>query len=177
MAAMGQQDAFQARLARIGKTAGGPAVLLAGIDDVPTQQRAIRNIRRKPLFSIKKIISYPVAFVVGLFAMLAGHVLTYRFIDEVGRAEDALGITKLIAIDIGLATAITLVVLLFFGFARKSHFMLAALGFGVIITQEIELARQFPDIWAQIYSPGFVQQSLRAGELLLPDVAVTYTLG
>ncbi|UYV39152.1 hypothetical protein N4R57_09185 [Rhodobacteraceae bacterium D3-12] len=177
MAAMGQQDAFQARLARIGKTGGGPAVLLAGIDDVPTQQRATRNVKRKPLFSLKNLMSYPIAFAVGAIAMLAGHVLTYRFIDEVGRAEDALGVTKLMAIDIGLAATITLVVLLFFGFVKKPHFLLAALGFGVIITQEIELARQFPDVWAQIYSPGFVQQSLRAGELLLPDVAVTYTLG
>lgn len=177
MAALGQQDAFQARLARIEKTGGGPAVLLAGVDDVPKQRRAMRNIKRKPLFSMKTLMSYPAAFVVGAIAMLAGHVLTYRFIDEVGKAEDALGITKLVAIDLGLATTITLVVLLFFGIAKKSHLMLAALGFGVIITQEIEMARQFPDVWAQIYSPSFVQQSLRSGQLQLPDVAVTYTLG
>lgn len=177
MAAWGQKDAFQARLARISNAEGQRAVLLAGVDDVPTQQRAVRNAGRRASFSLMPLIGMPFAFLVGAIAMLVGHVLTFRYIEEVGRAEDALGITTLFAVDLGVAVVMTLIILAFFGFLRKGYVLLAVLGFGTIITQEIELARQFPEVWAQLYSPNFVQQSLRAGEMKLPDVAVTYTLG
>jgi hypothetical protein len=176
MAIAGQHDQFQARLARIGKTAGGPAVLLSGVEEVPVQQMKAARKAKRASVSFKNLLGFPISFLIGAVAMVAGHAVSYRFFDQVVKAGDALGFTTLVAADIIMAAVVALIVLVLFGFARKPYILTAVVGFAAIITQEIELARNFPEIWAQIYSPHFVQQSLRAGEMLLPDIATSFSL-
>ena len=175
MALAGQHDTFQARLARIDKTGGGPAVLLSGVEEIHVQRQVATKAKRGS-GSIKKLLGFPVAFVIGAVSMIAGHVIAFRYLDEVMQAGDALGITTMVAADIVIAAVISLLLLLVSGYAHKAHILTAVLGFAVIITQEIELARQFPEVCAQIYSPRFVEQSLQAGKMLLPDIATSISL-
>lgn len=176
MAATANNDVFAARLARINKNCGAAPVLLTGVGDIPTQRKMVGGAKRATRVSIKAVLGFPFAFGVGALAMLAGHAASYRYLDHAALAADALGLTKLVAADIALAVVLSLIILLLSGFARKAYVMSAALGFAAIITQEIELARAFPEIWAQIYSPHFVERSLQAGRLLLPEIATSFSL-
>ncbi len=176
MAATAHNDVFAARLARINKNCGAPPVLLTGVGGIPTQRKVAHQVKRAARVSLKAVLGYPFAFVVGAIAMVAGHAASYRFLDHAVNAADALGLTSLVAADIALASVLSLIVLLLFGLARKTYVLTAVLGFAAIITNEIELARAFPDIWAQIYSPNFVERSLQAGRLLLPEIATSYSL-
>ena len=176
MAAGGQIDMFQARLARINQNCGAPPVLLAGVEDVPTQRRAMRKTKRAARITLKGVLGFPLAFGIGAAAMVAGHAASYRYLDHAVSAADALGLTTLVAADIALAAVLTLILLFFTGYARKAYVLTAVAGFVAIITQEIELARAFPEIWAQIYSPNFVERSLQAGRLLLPEIATSFSL-
>ena len=171
-----QKETFAARIARINKTTGGPAVLLCGVDGVPQQVKMARKAKRAVSITFKSVLGFPIAFLVGATAMLVGHVASYRYLDQAVNAADAIGLTTLVAADIAVATVIAMLLLMFTGYARKAYVMTAAMGFAAIITQEIELARAFPEIWAQIYSPHFIERSLQAGRMMLPEIATTYSL-
>lgn len=183
MGGSGQKDAFAARLERIRRNEGGGATLLCGVggDALQTGTRGARasvqvREQRGVADPLKVMRDIALAFGFGAATMLIGHVASFHFQGAVMAAGELVGLQQLKWVDIALVAFVLMLLLPLFNLVRRTHIACAVVGAAAIMTQEITLLRAFPEVWAQLYSTEFVDTSLQAGKLLLPEIATSFAL-
>lgn len=171
-----QRDSFEERLGRIQE--GGPNTLgqtLIGVaepEKVTKAQRKRMAKRAKAQRAQKKKTSFfsdvlmsPFAAAIGAVSVLAGSLFGYHFLTPEGRypIEDPNPYLVLTG-DIGLAVLLALILGWAFKLLGAPLRRLALIaGMGALMFGEHLIIERYPDVFAQLYSEGYVTDSQSPG--------------
>ncbi|MEL7461928.1 MAG: hypothetical protein AAFX45_11525 [Pseudomonadota bacterium] len=166
-----QRDGFDSRISRInsglspnsmGRVEVGPRDEVRAYEQAKKKGKHIRRVkmvaRRRESFG-SLMLTIPSALIVGAFAFLAGRVAAFHMFTPQGLFQVQLP-DAVWRIELWGDLAIAAVLVLMLGWtlkltqgARKTALLL---GFAGMMSAEVLVMQQFPDVFAQVYTPAYV---------------------
>lgn len=157
---------FEDRLSQIAKTQGASVYLHVGEGSdkkaaekarkVLAQQKAKPRSRRKSGFGAG-LIYCVLAFSIGFGAMLGGRYLAFHYGPGNVTGDDVIGMAVAMGGDLGIAVGIGAVAALLFGLFSVPRAMALGAGFVLVMYGEGAIASKVPEIWVQMFSPGYTR--------------------
>ncbi len=179
-------DAFDERMKKIAKHEGAPKQYLAGEGDVASttftaadMHRARKPKKQGPKDTFKQLPKIGLSFAIGAATMLVGRVASFHFIPANTFGNEMKAFLMLQGAEIAIAFGLLVTLAVFLKLNTGAMKMASMAGLTFMLVGEPEVAKHAPNIWQEMFSPGYAagvlapQASLENNLRTIRDVMMT----
>ena len=179
-------DAFEARMKKIAKQESTGKQYIAGEGDVSQttfsaadMQRATKPRKQGPKDTFKQLPKIGLSFVIGAATMLAGRLASFHFIPANTFGNEMKAFLMLQGAEIAAAFGLLVTLAVFLKLNTGAMKTAAMAGLVFMVVGEPEVAKHAPNVWQEMFSPGYAagvlapQASLENNLRTIRDVMMT----